>query len=182
MTRMDEELLLAMTEEIEGRLSLSGYEHYEVSNFAQPGRRSKHNSSYWNGVPYLGLGPGAHSFFVVKGQSGKRWENLRRPEKYIEAWAGSTTGIVAYEAETFPGVSWVESLTPQQLLQERMMTGLRCANGVDLDRLWKEGWGRPELCRIEMAIKKGWLIKSGSLVQPTKEGMKLADSLAALFF
>ena len=73
--RYAEEYLLAAE-----RLSAAGYVHYEVSNFARPGRESRHNSAYWTGVPYLGLGPGAHSYV-----DGRRWWNERDWLRYRDA-------------------------------------------------------------------------------------------------
>src|SRR5256714_12339352 len=61
-------------------LAAEGYEHYEISNWARPGFECVHNLGYWEGRPYLGLGPGAHSF-----RGDRRWWNLRPPHQYIEA-------------------------------------------------------------------------------------------------
>ena len=71
-------------------LGKAGYEHYEISNFAQPGRRSRHNSSYWQGKPYLGLGPSAHSFNGLS----RQW-NVANNAKYIAALGGAALGGAA---------------------------------------------------------------------------------------
>ncbi|MCD7970234.1 MAG: radical SAM family heme chaperone HemW [Alistipes sp.] len=91
-------------------LTDAGYEHYEVSNFARPGCRSRHNSSYWTGEKYLGIGPGAHSY---NGRT-RRWCAMTLPE-YVDA------PQILYESET---------LTPDDIYNELIMTSLRCTDGI----------------------------------------------------
>jgi len=93
-----------------------GYRHYEVSNFALPGRESRHNAAYWNGRPYLGLGPGAHGFW-----GRRRYANLTD----VDAW------LAAVEAGRLPE-AWAEVLTPAQRRLERLLLGLRTAAGIPL--------------------------------------------------
>lgn len=99
-------------------LARSGYEHYEVSNYARPGFHSRHNSNYWNHTNYLGFGPSAHSFW-----SNHRWWNISNLRTYSER-------IVAGERP----VTGEEDLTSHQLAEELIMLGLR-SSGVDLARL-----------------------------------------------
>lgn len=96
-----------------------GYEHYEISSWARPGRRSRHNSSYWDHTPYIGFGPGAHSLFVSGGNYVRRWNN---PDlsAYIEA-AGKAD---------FSTVRGSETLTEEQIEEERIMLGLRTSDGI----------------------------------------------------
>ena len=90
----------------------AGYEHYEISNFALPGRRARHNSLYWHGVPYLGIGPSAHSF------DGKRRQwNISHLGQYLER----TPTAEQTESET---------LTPDMQYDEYLMTHLRTSDGV----------------------------------------------------
>ena len=96
-------------------LSSAGYHHYEISNFAQPGFEARHNSAYWRHVPYVGLGPGAHSYTV----SGRQW-NLPDLQAYLEA---SRSG-------DFSSVQEGESLDSEQLILERVMLGLRTSEGL----------------------------------------------------
>lgn len=96
-------------------LAAAGYEHYEISNFAQPGCRSRHNSSYWQGQAYLGLGPSAHSF---NGHS-RQW-NMANNSSYINA---IKEGKVPFE---------LENLTPEMMLNEYIMTSLRTSEGCHL--------------------------------------------------
>ena len=94
----------------------AGFEHYEVSNFARPGGRSRHNSAYWNGTPYLGIGPGAHSFL-----NGRRWWNARSNARYLKAAA----------AGDFPGQQEAETLDARDHFNEALITGLRRIEGVN---------------------------------------------------
>jgi oxygen-independent coproporphyrinogen-3 oxidase len=146
----------------------SGYEHYEVSNFAKPGFRSRHNSSYWKGVPYLGLGPSAHSFNGTE----RRW-NMSNNNVYIKS---------VNEGSPQRGR---EQLTPAQQLNENVMISLRTAEGLDLDKIEKF-WGEQEKNRIqnELAtyINNGFVRMSSHLAQLTDEGMLRADGIAADLF
>ena len=92
-----------------------GYEHYEVSNFARTGGRSRHNSAYWAGTPYLGIGPGAHSF-----RSGVRWWNVRSNAAYLKA--ASTMDFTAQQTR--------EVLDNANRYNESLITGLRRLEGV----------------------------------------------------
>jgi len=96
-----------------------GYEQYEISNFCQPGRESRHNSAYWRGVPYLGLGPSAHSF-----NGSSRQYTVANNSQYVAA---------VLERNEVPAT--VEVLTPLDRANEYLMTSLRTAQGCDLDRL-----------------------------------------------
>ena len=106
----------------------AGYHHYEISNFAQPGHEAVHNSAYWNHTPYIGLGPGAHSFGSMGKSSsgepvlGRQWNN---PDlaAYIEAG----------KSGDFSAVQDGEVLTADQLALERLMLGLRTSVGVQED-------------------------------------------------
>lgn len=120
-----EDLYLAMYELATGTLRGSGYEHYEISNFALPGHRAAHNSSYWNGTHYLGAGPGAHSY---NGASRRR--NLPDVMRYIEG-----NGCAPHESETLDDAAKYD---------EMVMTRLRTCEGIDLAALGSE-FGRARL-------------------------------------
>jgi oxygen-independent coproporphyrinogen III oxidase len=149
-------------------LRQAGYEHYEVSNFAKPGFRSKHNSSYWKGVPYLGFGPSAHSF---NGKE-RRW-NIANNNVYIKS---ITEGMVKRE---------VEILTSEQQLNESIMISLRTKEGIDLDKMQMQ-WGEKERKRIEKDLTKylhsGLLTFNHHHAYLTDEGMLRADGIAADLF
>lgn len=100
-----------------GLLGDAGYEHYEISNWAKPGHRSRHNSGYWEGRPYLGLGAGAHSY-----RDGRRWWNVRPPQEYLRL-VGEGRSPVGGE----------EYLTDDDWRFERLLLGLRTTQGVPVD-------------------------------------------------
>jgi oxygen-independent coproporphyrinogen-3 oxidase len=153
----------------------AGYEHYEISNFAQPGQRSRHNSSYWQGKTYLGLGPSAHSF---NGNS-REW-NVANNAKYIEALTGSANG----RPESL--VAEKELLTPVQQLNEYIMISLRTMEGSDLQHMAARfGVEQAEEMKRRAAvyIRDGKIKVMGDRLQLTREGKLLADGIAAdLFF
>jgi oxygen-independent coproporphyrinogen III oxidase len=101
------------------RLASGGYEHYEISNWALPGFRSRHNLKYWRREGYWGFGAGAHSF---DGQT--RWANIHDPAKYV---ACIEQGISPREQ--------IETVTPEQALDEEFFAGLRQLEGIDLARI-----------------------------------------------
>ena len=108
------------------RLLEVGMDHYELSNYAFPGHASQHNSSYWEGIPFWGIGPSAHGY---DGEH-RRKMNIANNALYSKSWV-TNNGADAFE--------W-EELTPIQLSNEFWMTGLRTAKGVNLDK-WKSKFG-----------------------------------------
>ncbi len=145
-----------------------GYEHYEISNFAIPGRYSRHNTSYWQGTPYLGIGPSAHSF---DGEA-RQW-NISNNHKYTESIINETSA-----AET-------EHLTKDDKYNEYIMTRLRTIWGVDLTRVEQE-FGYDYLRHTEkMAapfIEKGWLKQTAQTISLSREGKLFADHIASELF
>lgn len=129
----EDELSLDMFNALMDRLAASGFEHYEISNFALPGYRSRHNSSYWKGIPYLGCGPAAHSF---DGRN-RQW-NRPDLEGYIRHVGACR------RPEDFQDAVWIEKdeLNEQERYNERIITSLRTSDGLDLDRLEKD-FGTP---------------------------------------
>ena len=115
---IDEEQSIGAFELLREKLLAAGYEHYEISNFALPGYHSRHNSSYWKGIPYIGVGPGAHSY----DGSNRRW-NLSSLTDYIATPPGED---VPHE---------VEHLSTEERYDERIITELRTARGIDLTSL-----------------------------------------------
>jgi oxygen-independent coproporphyrinogen-3 oxidase len=148
----------------------AGYEQYEISNFSLPGFRSKHNSSYWQGKPYYGFGPAAHSF---NGKNKRRW-NVANNALYIQA---IEQGTIPFEEEV---------LTATQQLNEYMMISLRTIEGIDPGRIGREFGKDKELAVMEVArrfMDANLLIKKGKNISLTREGKFLADGIAAeLFF
>jgi oxygen-independent coproporphyrinogen III oxidase len=149
-------------------LKEKGYEHYEVSNFARPGYRSRHNSSYWKGASYLGLGPSAHSY---NGKE-RRW-NITNNNIYI-----NTINEGQPKRET-------EVLTEQNKINEHIMISLRTMEGLDLEAV-DTTWGNLERKRLEAQLEKhikaGLAVKQNSIITLTNEGMLRADGIAADLF
>lgn len=114
----DEDTAARQYEFLMDTMALAGYAHYEISNFAQEGWRARHNSSYWLGEPYLGIGPSAHSFNGVS----RQW-NIAHNSNYLKLLAAANAGeALWYETET---------LTPVQHYHDRLLTGLRTSWGFD---------------------------------------------------
>ena len=127
ITEVDEDTENAMYDLLVSQLKESGFEHYEVSNFALPGYRSQHNSSYWNRTPYIGLGAGAHSYDGARTRS---W-NPDNLEEYIRAM------------ERGEDAATREILTDTDLYNERIMLGLRTAEGIALNELHDPALAQP---------------------------------------
>lgn len=153
-------------------LAVAGYEHYEISNFSLPGHRSRHNSSYWQGKPYLGLGPSAHSY-----NGGSRQWNVANNAQYID---GLFSGKLLFEKE---------ELTRIQQLNEYIMISLRTMEGCDLQRV-SDQFGEEEARKLreqaEPYVRDGKILVSGeknTRIFLTQEGKLLADGIASdLFF
>jgi len=139
-----------------------GFEHYEISNYARPGFRSRHNERYWRGAEYLAAGPGACGFV-----GDLRYTNAKATPRYCEA----------LEDGVLP-VDGGEALTPRQRLGERLMLGLRLADGVPAAWLEARLAGDAAL-RARVA---GWrdgrfLVEGGGRVRLTEAGFLLSDAL-----
>ncbi|MBN8719109.1 MAG: radical SAM family heme chaperone HemW [Sediminibacterium magnilacihabitans] len=150
------------------KLAEAGFEHYEISNFAKPGFRSRHNSSYWQGTPYLGLGPSAHSF---NGTS-RQW-NTSNNALYLSCIKEE---IVPCEQEILSSV---------QQLNEYIMTSLRTIEGIDLNRVATR-WGNAQMDALLLTagkyLESGRLTQIDQRLQLTEEGKFLADGIAADLF
>lgn len=149
---VDEDTENRMFDYIVEQLTKAGYEHYEVSNFARPGRRSRHNSSYWNDTPYIGLGAGAHSYDGVH-----RYWNPSDIDLYIK-------GALAHDLQREQ-----ETLTDEQRHTERVMLGLRIAEGIaqsDVD----EAKALPYL-------RRGLLREEGDHLVATTEGYHILNRI-----
>jgi len=143
-------------------LKSHGFHHYEVSNFAREvTAESRHNMKYWTGLPYLGFGPGAHSF----DGSGHRWWNIPKIDKYIES---ISRGDMPPRKEEF--------LTDNQRRTEKLMLGLRTSRGVSRD-LADAGGTYDGL--IKELIRQGFLFASDDMLIPTEKGMLTADAIAS---
>ncbi|GAB3916585.1 radical SAM family heme chaperone HemW [Larkinella terrae] len=149
-------------------LAENGYEQYEISNFAKPGREARHNSSYWKRRPYLGIGPSAHSF---NGPS--RQFNVANNSQYIRA----------IEKGEVPGT--IEELSRADQVNDYLLTGIRTKWGCDLRELTKlvgadfQVLRRTELQKLQ---EQGWLSLENYVLTLTPTGKLFADRVAAELF
>ncbi len=146
----------------------AGYGHYEISNFAKPGYRSRHNSSYWQGDSYIGFGPSAHSY---NGAS-RKW-NVANNALYIQSIKNN---LIPFEEEI---------LIKTQKLNEYIMTSLRTIEGLDLNVV-RDRFSQQESDRIENGtlayLNKGLMKKNKQCFILTDEGKLFADGIASDLF
>lgn len=146
------------------RMATAGLQQYEISNFARPGHLAVHNANYWKGIPYIGIGPSAHSF------DGKvrRW-NIANNARYTEALAKG-------------GTYWEEEhLTRAQQVNERIMTGLRTSWGVDLGALGMDLLAL-EAGTIARYVEQGDIRVHDGRLLLTRQGRRIADRIASDLF
>jgi oxygen-independent coproporphyrinogen-3 oxidase len=149
-------------------MQVNGFEQYEISNFCKPGHYSRHNSNYWRGVQYLGIGPSAHSF---NGDT-RQW-NIANNAGYIKSLAENTI-----PAE-------IEILTETNRLNEYIMTSLRTIWGLDLDKLnaIATGASTEVLKAAREYLENGSITQTDNVLTLTPRGKLYADNVAAgLFF
>ena len=155
------DLLLSFTEQ-------QGFENYELSNFGKPGYYSKNNTAYWEGVPFLGIGPGAHS---LVGHT-RSW-NISNNPKYIKSLQA---GRRPFEAE---------KLSLNDRYNEYIMTGLRTAKGVSLDKISAD-FGPAFRTYVESLIPdlqaKQWIFLDGDRIHIPRDSKFLSDGIAAELF
>ena len=160
---IDDDLSVSMLYRLIDKLTQNGFEHYEISNFAKPGYRSKHNSSYWNGTHYLGLGASAHSY------NGKvRQWNVFSLKNYIES----------IQNNEIPAE--VEFVTPQSAHNDYIITRLRTSDGINLDEL-ASLFGETAKTRClklaEPYIKNNKLILNDNTLIITHSGIFVSDGI-----
>ena len=145
------------------RARTAGFEHYEVSNYARPGRRSAHNQIYWRAEEYLGLGPGACGFLGAV-----RYSNDRSLERYCAALETGTLPVASHER-----------LTARQMLGERLILGLRVADGIPAawldERIALERGRLPDV--LAAWRERGLLAIDGGRARLTEDGFLLSDAL-----
>lgn len=146
----------------------AGYEQYEISNFALSGKRSKHNSSYWSGAHYLGLGPSAHSFNGIS----RQW-NISNNSLYIQS---IKKGDLPFE---------IEVLTPVQQVNEYIMTALRTVEGISaekLDSIAQQPIFTELVTAAQKYIQQGLMECSNEYLRICPQGKFMADGIAAELF
>ena len=150
------------------RLEREGYQQYEISNVARPGKPSRHNLKYWQDGAWIGFGCGAHST-----SGGVRWKNVSSTEDYVNRVRTNLPVIVDRR-----------ELTRDVQLEEALFTGLRLSEGIDLDRVgarygsdvWRTFGGA-----LQPSIDAGLAIREGARFRLTREGMLLANEILSVF-
>lgn len=158
---IDEELSLNMFKTLRERLTHAGILPYEISNFARSGFESKHNSSYWDGTPYLGIGPSAHSF---DGEN-RQW-NIANTRKYID---NITNGTPYFE---------IEELTGKDHFNEFILTGLRRSKGISLNKMrdrFMEEYTLKFLQAAKTFLVDGHLVQQGDRIFLSEDGIFISD-------
>ncbi len=164
----DEDSELAMYEEAITRLTSAGFEHYEVSNFARPGFRSRHNQVYWHNGEYLGAGPGAVSYL-----GGRRWKRERLPRRYAAKVAAAQDLSVESEHLDAAGA-----------LGETMMLGLRLLDGISLSEVAARFTIDPLqvfASQIAGLTHRGLITLNGDTLRLTHAGLLLANTVLGEF-
>ena len=164
---VDDERAIRQFEMLMDKAAENGYDHYEISNFARSGWKAKHNSSYWTGQHYLGLGPSAHSY---NGTS-RQW-NLANNARYVKT---IESGTVPFE---------VEVLTPEQIYNEYVMTSLRTSKGCSEGKIEQfPAHFRDHFYKTaKKQIEQGVLDFSLGQYTLTRKGKFLADQIAMELF
>jgi len=160
----DDELQRQMYYGLKDRLQAAGYEHYEISNFARPGLRSRHNSAYWNHTPYVGLGAGAHSFYANK----RQWNVAD-----VSTYTGDVmSGIIKREYEILDG---------DTLYNDLVMTALRTKQGLRMSLLdeVKAGYCMKQARKY---LDCGWLKREDGCLRLTRNGLFVSDLIIADLF
>ncbi len=165
----DEDLSGEMYMEMRTMLESNGYEGYEISNFALPGFRSRHNHSYWTGKPYLGLGPAAHSYDGDRLRSA----NPGDVKGYLKAFAPEKGEWGEWKRQE-------ERLSDEELWEEMILTRLRTSEGVLLDEV-RSRFGEDALRRLLVdsagLVKDGKMVADGASLRLSREGVMISDAI-----
>lgn len=164
---MNDEQSAAQFEFLMQETEKHGFEHYEISNFSLPGRHSRHNSNYWDGVKYLGIGPSAHSF---NGKT-RQW-NVANNQQYLNSIGKNSIPFTA------------EVLSEKDRVNEYIMTALRTSKGLDLNKLENLQAGVSAVIMKEAAvfINQKWISQNQENLSLSREGKLYADHIAAQLF
>ncbi len=160
---VDEDLSVDMFSAMIDKLAEAGFQHYEISNFAQEGFISRHNSSYWLGKKYLGLGPAAHSFDGCN----RAW-NIPSIAKYIEKIKNNLLPLE------------IEVLDENTRYNDFILTGMRTMWGVDLRRLeekFGENMKKYALANVQKYIDKGFVTNENNILKLTRDGIFISDGI-----
>ncbi len=168
LTPLDEARVAEHYEHLMKVMGQNGYVHYEISNFSLPGRESKHNSSYWTGAHYLGVGPSAHSFDGVSRQF-----NVANNIQYLKKME---LGEVPFDREV---------LSKADQVNERLLIGLRTSQGCNLEDMKKRlsfEFDAAQRLYVNRIVEQGYAEFDGSMFRLTNAGKLLADKIASDLF
>jgi len=173
LTLPDDEVVSDMGDAVRTELGKGGYDRYEISNYARPGLEAVHNSLYWRGGEYAAAGCGACGFLRQAG-GGLRFANDRSPERYMERVERSGTGE-----------SSSERVSPEEHLRERMFTGLRLAEGIDLAALERDldlHVRDRYSSQIQRIVSEGLGSFDGAMLRLNDRGLDLHSEVSLRFF
>lgn len=159
-TLPSEDEQITMMEFAENTLTAAGYNHYEISNYARYGKHSSHNVVYWKGGEYLGLGPGAHSYY-----NNRRWANTSSVEEYISKSSSPKIPVV-----------FSETIDDKTRAAEALLTGLRLLDGVS-DQKFSQRFGPCWEDKLASLFEGGFLEHTSGKVRFTHRGMLVSDEV-----
>ncbi|SPY34652.1 Oxygen-independent coproporphyrinogen-III oxidase [Porphyromonas cangingivalis] len=169
ISELPEELSLEMSHTVSQRLQDAGYEHYEVSSYALPGMRSRHNSSYWEDIPYIGLGPSAHS--------------------YIHPWRSTNPSNLTLYVESLTQQDFLlrdfEYITVDLAFEEYLMTHLRTSDGISLETV-RSRFGQEKAAhlqtRINLYVSEGLMAEHNERIRFTQRGLDISNTIISSLF
>jgi len=167
-TPINEEQSAAQFLILTDQLTQHSFEHYEISNYSLPGKYAVHNTNYWKGISYLGIGPSAHGF-----DGHNRYINVANNAKYLSALSSKKL------AEDFEELSQIDRFN------EYIMTSLRTMWGIDLQKItadFGKNYAEQTLKQIQPFIDKEHLVLNNNIINLTQEGKLFADGIAAELF
>lgn len=159
LVELPEEVSIQMAHKVREILKLGGYEQYEISNYAKPGYRSRHNGSYWQGVPYIGLGPAAHSYQHP-------WRSWNAPS--LDTYNGQLLNNAGFLVRDY------ERISPTMAYEEYLLTRLRTKEGISLPDMEAKGFPIPHKA-IEEAVADGLLEQLDDHYALSEKGLDYAD-------
>jgi coproporphyrinogen III oxidase-like Fe-S oxidoreductase len=171
----DDALMVESFFAVDEALAARGLRHYELSNFAAPGHESLHNLGYWRGDDYVGLGCAAFGTVARAGGDTVRYRNLPEPRRYMDAALGGGDVVLT-----------TEPLSPETRLRERIMLGLRLAEGLDLAaaarEVGAEAWTEERTLAAERLVARGRLRREGDRLSVPRDAWIWTDDCAAALF